>query len=85
MAKSGIGLMIARAAPPPGKLGRGAPPPATGGDEPDGDEGGEYDGDDDKAAETSAASRVADALGIKGADAEELCEALKDFIATIKA
>lgn len=71
--------------PPPGKLGRGGPPPMH--DEPDADEAGgpsDYDEDDDKAAETSAAQRVADALGVKGVDTEELCEALKDFIATIK-
>ena len=81
---SKIAALIAKGAPPPGKLGRGAPPP---GEEPDADEEGgasDYDGDEDKAAETAAAERVAQALGVKRIDTEELCEALKDFIATIK-
>ena len=83
MAKPGIGLMIAKSVPPPGRLGRGAPAPSD--DEGDGPpDDGEYDGDEDKAAETSAAERVAQALGVKGVDTEELCEALKDFISTIK-
>ena len=53
----------------------------------DGDEAppaSEYGSDDDKAAETAAAQRVASALGIKDVDADELCSALKDFISTIK-
>jgi len=68
---------------PPEKLGGALPLGEPDGDEP-GDEGDEYGNDDDKAAETAAASRVAAALGVKGVDTEELCEALKDFIATIK-
>lgn len=84
MAKGGISALV-RSLPPPGKLGRGGPPPALGaGDEPDGDEGEDYSGDEDEAAETSAFQRLADALGLKDVDAKEGCEALKDFIATIK-
>lgn len=67
--------------PGPGKLGS-RPAPL---DEPDGDEAPpEYGSDEDHAAEVSAAQRVADALGIKGIDADEFCAALKDFIATTK-
>jgi hypothetical protein len=83
MAKPGISALVA-SLPPPGKLGRNRPAEPEDGAEPDGDEGEYDDGDDQKAAETAAADRVAQALGIKGVDTEELCEALKDFLSTIK-
>jgi hypothetical protein len=79
MARGGVGIIAA--VPPPGKL-RGKPPADM--DEPDGDEApDDYGNDEDKAAETAAAERVGQALGIKNVDAEELCEALKDFLSTI--
>lgn len=79
---AGLGLIVSKV-PPPGKLGRKGPPMPH--DEPDGDEGeeDEYGSEEDRAAETSAAERVGQALGLKNVDAEELCEALKDFISTI--
>lgn len=61
--------------PPPGKIGRGLPAPG----EPDGDE---YGNDDDRAAEVSQCQDVLDA--IKAGDAEQLCEAMKAFLATAK-
>jgi hypothetical protein len=84
MASAAIKALVAKI-PPPGSSGRRGAAPI---DDGDGDEGApvgdEYGGDDDKAAETSAAQRVAAALGLKDVDANELCEALKDFISTIK-
>lgn len=79
MAGGGFGAMLGKV-PPPGKL-RGPAPD----DEPDGDEAApdDYGSDEDKAAETSAAERVGQALGLKSVDAEELCAALKDFLATV--
>ena len=82
MAGGGFAGLLGKV-PPPGKL-RGKPP--IGDDEPDGDEDAppdDYGSDEDKAAETAAAERVGQALGLKGVDAEELCEALKDFLSTI--
>jgi len=84
MASAAIKALVAKI-PPPGSSGRGAAPP-----DDDGDEGAPppasdaYGNDDDKAAETSAAQRVATALGVKDVDVDELCSALKDFISTIK-
>lgn len=63
--------------PAPGKLGRGAAPAPA---EPDGDE---YGNDEDRAAEVSQCQEILDAAGIKGADADAFCDALKRFITTV--
>jgi hypothetical protein len=71
MAKGGV----LDALPPPEKFGAGAPPPPGEG-EPDGDE---YAGDD-KAAQVSAMQSFLSALGLKGVDAEQACEALDVYL-----
>lgn len=82
MASAAIKELVSKI-PPPGSSGRRGAAPADDDEAPESDSD-EYGSDDDKAAETSAAQRVASALGLKDVDADELCSALKDFISTIK-
>lgn len=83
MASAAIKALVSKL-PPPGSSGRRGAAPADDDDEAGEPDGDEYGSDDDKAAETSAAQRVASALGLKDVDADELCSALKDFISTIR-
>ena len=83
MASAAIKALVAKI-PPPGSSGRRGAAPIDDGDGDEAPETDEYGADDDKAAETAAAQRVASALGVKDVDADELCSALKDFISTIK-
>jgi hypothetical protein len=84
MASAAIKALVAKI-PPPGSSGRRGAAPLDDGDGDEAPKTDEYGSDDDdKAAETAAAQRVASALGVKDVDADELCSALKDFISTIK-
>lgn len=78
MAKGGRIDSIIAAVPPPDKLGRGAPAADSDGDTDA--PGSEYEGDEDKAAQVSMMQEFLDALGVKGGNAEEACEALDRYL-----
>lgn len=75
MAKGGIGVLIAKAVPPPDKLkGYGKDRPEEGDEEP-----GQTEGDEDKEARVSMMQEFMDVCGMKG-NAEEACDALERYL-----
>lgn len=77
---AGIGLMVAKSLPPPGKLGKVKPS----GPEEDALDGGDDDSEegDQNAAELSAAEAFQSA--VKDGSAEEVLSAFKDLKSTCK-